>query len=261
MLTKAKLTTIWVLATMLAGGLPHHEASAAEHVDLALVLAADVSGSVDEHRFRLQRDGYAAALTSNDVLSAIAGGPSRAIAVAFVEFASSNNQKVVIDWTVLRDAESAAIVAELIRSEPRSFQGGTAIGEAIRFSMARFAAGAVDAERRVIDVSGDGTNNDGRPVTQARDDAIAAGITVNGIAILSPENLDSHTNPPGGLLTYYTENVVGGPGAFALAAENFSAFAQAIRNKLIREIAGDSDLDRHGYAQAMPAADDLDMLP
>jgi hypothetical protein len=251
-----------MLAAILLGGLPVHTALAAEHVDVALVLVADVSASVDEHRFRLQRDGYAAALTSDEVMRAIAGGPSRAIALSFIEFASSNNQKIVIDWIVLRDVESAGIIADLIRSEPRSFQGGTAIGAAIDFSAAQLAASGIAAERRVIDVSGDGTNNDGRPVTQARDEAVAAGITINGIAILSnPEGLDSHTNPPGGLLAYYGENVVGGPGAFALAAENFVAFAQAIQSKLIREIAGESGPYGHRHAQAIPAGERAEALP
>lgn len=259
MLIKAKLSAMWMLAALLFGGLPHREPFAAEHVDLALVLLSDVSGSVDEHKFRLQRDGYAAALTSEDVLQAIASGPSGAVAIAFIEFASSFSQKVVVDWTVLRDAESASIVADLIRTEPRSFQGGTAIGAAVDFAAAQFDIAGIEAERRIIDVSGDGTNNDGRPVTRARDEALAAGITINGIAILSPESLDSHTNPPGGLLEYYKEDVVGGPGAFALAAKSFSAFADAIRNKLMREIADDSR--PQGHAQALPPEAVADLLP
>jgi hypothetical protein len=256
---KAKLMAVFMLAVMLLGGLPDRGAHAEGHVDLALALVADVSGSVDDHKFRLQRDGYAAALISDDVLRAIASGPNGTIALAFIEFASADNQQVVIDWTVLRDAESATIVAELIRTEPRSFQGGTAIGAAVDFAAAQLAASGIEADRRVIDVSGDGTNNDGFPVTQARDAAVAAGITINGIAILSPEALDSHTNPPGGLLAYYKENVIGGPGAFALAAENFSTFAKAIQNKLIREIAGDSHAE--GHAQAWLAGDAFDLLP
>ena len=260
MLRKAKLKAASAVAALflVLGGLPHHKALAAEHVDLALALVADVSGSVDEHRFRLQRDGYAAALMSADVLRAIAGGPSGAIALAFIEFAGPNDQKVVVDWTMLRDAESAAIVADLIRSEPRSFHGGTAIGAAIDFTAARFAVRDIEADRRVIDVSGDGTNNDGPPVTRARDDTVAAGITINGVAILSPEGLDMHTNPRGGLLAYYQAEVVGGPGAFAVAAESLSAFVHVIENKLIREIAGDSG--PRGHAQAMPAGDLADGL-
>ena len=256
---QSKLRAMWILAILLLGGLPDRAAHAGEHVDLALALVADVSGSVDEQKFRLQRDGYAAALTSDDVLRAIASGPSGTIALAFIEFSSMDNQQVVIDWTVLRDAESATIVAELIRSEPRSFQGGTAIGAAIEFGAAQLAASGIEAERRIIDVSGDGTNNDGFPVAQARDAAVAAGITVNGIAILTPESLDSHTNPPGGLLAYYKENIIGGPGAFALAAENFTAFARAIQHKLVREIAGDSPAE--GHAQAWLAGYGLDLLP
>lgn len=235
--TKVKLASALLLSAAL---LVSQVATAAERVDLALVLAVDVSASVNDQRFHLQREGYAAALTNSDVLRAISGGPHGTIALAFIEWAGAYQQKVVLGWTVIRSSEDATIIANMIRAAPRSFEGSTAIGAAIDFGAQQFATGSVQAERRIIDVSGDGTNNDGPSVTRARDQAVAAGITINGLAILvDPTVLDSHSNPPGGLPAYYGENVIGGPGAFVMAVENPEIFTLAIRDKLIREIAMD----------------------
>ena len=213
---------------------------AAERVDVALVLAADVSRSVDEEEFRLQRDGIATALTDPKVLNAIRSGLHGAIAVCFVEWSGVGQQLVVADWVVVRDPASAEAVAGIVRSAPRSFFGSTAIGSAIDFSMRQLARAKVEADRRVIDVSGDGTNVSGPPVASARDAAVEADITVNGLAILSafpnPFNPD-HTHPPGGLEEYFRRNVTGGVGSFVTVVEGFQTFAEAMINKLIREIA------------------------
>jgi hypothetical protein len=212
----------------------------AETVDLQLILAADVSRSVDEDEFHLQREGTAAAMTNPRVLKAIQAGPYRSIAVTFVEWSGAEAQHIVADWTVVRDDETAGGFAAILQSAPRSFAGFTSISAAIDFSMKHFANSGVESERRIIDVSGDGTNNGGRPVTEARDEAVAAGVTINGLAIINQHpnpGYFAHTQPPGGLGEYYRTNVVGGPGSFVITIEDFDSFAEAITNKLINEIA------------------------
>lgn len=214
--------------------------SGAGPVDVALVLAADVSRSIDAGEFHLQREGYAKALTDPRVLRAIAGGRHHAIAVAFIEWAGPDEQKTVVDWTVVRDEESAGTVAATMRAAPRSFVGRTAIGSAIDFAKARLAAAPGPAGKRIIDVSGDGTSNSGRPVGEARDEAVAHGITINGLAIINDKLSPAysfHTHPPGGLPKYYEDNVIGGAGAFLLQVVNFDTFADAIARKLVAEIA------------------------
>ena len=212
----------------------------AEQVDLLLVLAADVSRSVDGPKFQLQREGYAAALADARVLEAIRSGARRRIAVCFVEWSGITSQRVVIDWSVIEDAASARQFGDKLVEAPRSFAERTSISGAIDFSVLQLARAPFTAHRRTVDVSGDGTNNSGRDVRSARDDAVAKDITVNGLVILSERPLawnPDHTHPPGGLLNYYRDNVIGGAGAFALAAENFEAFGKALINKLIAEIA------------------------
>jgi len=216
-------------------------ARAAEQVDLLLVLASDVSGSITDQKFELERRGYAAALSNPSVMQAIASGPHRRIAIAFVDWAGATSQKLVIDWTLIEDNNGAESFAGRLLESPRSFSGYTAIGAAIDFSRAQFARSPFAAERRVIDVSGDGTNNNGRDVRKARDDALANEVTtINGLVILSfaPDSYNpEHTNPPGGLDHYYRENVVGGTNAFVTVAEDFESFGKSIVTKLIREIA------------------------
>jgi hypothetical protein len=211
----------------------------AETVDLTLVLAADVSRSIDDGAFKLQRQGYAAAMTDPRVVQAITSGRNRAIAVTFIEWSGESEQKVVVDWTVVRDEEAAGVVAATILTAPRSFAGRTSISGGVDYAMRQFAVAPAEAAKRILDISGDGDNNSGRPVTEARDQALAAGITINGIAIINTGGgLGSHTNPPGGLPKYYENNVIGGPGAFLLVVENFDTFAEAITRKLVAEIVG-----------------------
>lgn len=225
-----------------AGGLGGSPAARADEgqVDLLLVLAADVSRSVDERKFKLQRDGYAAAMVDPRVVRAMTAGGNRRIAVVFVEWASEFEQKIVVDWTVISGEREAQDVSGRMRGAARSFWGRTSISAAIDFSMSVLARSPYAADRHVIDVSGDGTNNSGRDVTTARDAAIAQGVTINGLVILSEVPLPtnpSHTHPPGGLTAYYENNVIGGPGAFVLEAENFESFGQLLISKLIKEIA------------------------
>jgi uncharacterized protein DUF1194 len=212
----------------------------ADKVDLLLVLAADVSRSVDDVEFDLQRKGYAAALSDPRVLKAIAGGPNQAIAVTYVEWSDTLDQEVVVDWTTIRDGEDAAAVAAALLKAPRSFASRTSISGAIYFAMQRLASASAGADKRIIDISGDGTSNSGPPVIEARDQAVAAGITINGLAIINTQTrpgFTMHTQPPGGLPNYYKDNVIGGPGAFLLVVENFDTFADAITRKLMSEIA------------------------
>lgn len=212
----------------------------AEAVDVALVLAADVSRSIDADEFRLQRQGYAAAITNPRVQQAIHAGMRGAIALCFVEWSGPDEQAVVVDWMVIRDDETAAAFAASLLDAPRSFVGRTSISGGIDFAMVRLVASGTEAERRVIDVSGDGTNNAGRPVTEARDAAVAAGVTINGLAIINDRpNLGyfAHTQPPDGLPAYYRENVIGGPGAFLLVVQDFESFGEAMTDKLLSEVA------------------------
>jgi hypothetical protein len=213
---------------------------AAEKVDLLLVLASDVSRSVDAEKFKLQREGYAAAISDKRVLDAVTAGRNKRIAVLFLEWSGSGNQKIVIDWTMVDGPKTAQEFGDKLLESPRSFADRTSIAGGIDFAVAQFPRAPFTAERQTIDVSGDGTNNAGRDVKQARDEALALGITINGLVILSDRPLPwnpEHTNPPGGLANYYRDNVTGGPGSFVMEAKDFGSFGQAIVKKMIAEIA------------------------
>jgi hypothetical protein len=211
-----------------------------EPVDLLLVLAADVSRSVDSQKFQLQREGYAAALADPRVIDAIQSGRRGRIGVLFLEWSGFGNQKVVIDWTVVDGAKAAQAFGDRLLESPRSFADRTSISGGIDAAVAQLARAPFEAQRRTIDVSGDGTNNAGRDVGLARDEALALGISINGLVILSETPLPwnpEHTNPPGGLTKYYRDNVIGGPGSFVLEAKDFNSFGEAIVKKMIAEIA------------------------
>ena len=213
---------------------------AAEYVDLLLVLSSDVSRSVDHPKFLLQREGYAAAISDPVVMEAIKSGPHQRIAVCFVEWSGFGAQKLVIDWTMIDSPGAARKFGDQLLELPRAFADRTSISGGIEFAATQLERAPFEGSRRTIDVSGDGTNNAGRDVKLARDETIAKGIVINGLVILSdrpvPWNAE-HTNPPGGLEKYYQDNVIGGPGAFVLVAENFNSFGRAIIKKLIAEIA------------------------
>ncbi len=213
---------------------------AAETVDLLLVLAADVSRSVDQEKFQLQRDGYAAAISDPRVLDAIRSGVNGRIGVLFEEWSGVGSQKTLIDWTIIDGAKTAQAFGDQLLELPRSFADRTSISGGIDFAMDQLARAPYETKRRTIDVSGDGTNNAGRDVVAARNEALAQGVTINGLVILSEHPLSwnpEHTNPPGGLASYYREHVIGGPGAFVMEAKDFNSFGQAIINKMVAEIA------------------------
>jgi uncharacterized protein DUF1194 len=215
---------------LLLGAVMRGPVAAQTAVDLQLVLAVDVSGSVNQVRFELQRDGYVAAFRHPHVLAAIRSGPSGAIAVTVTQWTGPALQFQVVGWTRISDAASAEDFAAMIERAPRQlFGGGTSISGAVDHAMSLWRASPYQAIRRVIDVSGDGANNRGRPAAAARDEAVAAGVGINGLPILALEpDLDR----------YYEQNVIGGPGAFMVVAHSYETFADAVRRKLIIEIAG-----------------------
>lgn len=217
------------LAALLLALIARENANAQSAVDLQLVLAVDVSGSVNAQRFELQKMGYVAAFQNRRVLNTILGGRHQAIAVTMTQWSGPFLQSQVVPWTVLKDESSVKGLAGAIESAPRMmYGGGTSISGAIDHSVTLFPQAPFKTERRVIDVSGDGSNNRGRSVIQARDEAVDAGIVINGLPILAFEPY---------LDQYYKDYVIGGPGAFMIAAKSFETFAEAILMKLIIEIA------------------------
>jgi Protein of unknown function (DUF1194) len=225
----------------------HLPARAGEPVDLLLVLAADVSRSVDQPKFQLQRAGYAAAISHPRVLSAITSGVHRRIALCFIEWSGPFSQRIVIDWTLVGDAAAARRFGDQLLEAPRAFSDRTSISAAIDFATTHFDKAPYRSDRRTIDVSGDGDNNSGRSAAAARDSALALGITINGLVILTENPMpgtETHTHPPGGLEAYYRDNVIGGVGAFVIVAQDFNSFGDAIVKKLVAEIAGGARL-RH----------------
>lgn len=216
-------------------------ARAAESVDVALVLVSDVSRSVGDSEYKLEKEGYTAAFLDPRVLAAIKGGAIGSIAVAYVEFAGSYEVRTVLDWHLIQDEASARGFADELAAAPRSYWGRTSISAGIDRAMQMLGEAGSEAQRRVIDVAGDGTNNSGRDVSAARDDALAAGVTVNGLAIINEHPVSytfAHVQPPGGLDNWYRENVTGGPASFVVEVRSFEAFGEAMTRKLLNEIAG-----------------------
>src|ERR671923_143040 len=197
--------------------------------DLQLVLAVDASGSVDQRRFELQQQGYVAAFRDPRVLHAIQSGAAQAIAVTMVQWTGPELQLQVLPWTLIKDATTAHAFAAAIAATPRQlFSGGTSISGVIDYAVPLMLETQFKGTRRVIDISGDGSNNRGRSAASARDEAVAAGIVINGLPILALEP---------GLDRYFQDNVIGGPGAFVVAAKSYETFGDAILKKLITEIA------------------------
>lgn len=220
-------------------------AARAEPVDLELVFAADGSGSIDNDELRLQRQGWADALTSKDVLDGIKDGALGAIAVAFMEWGGPSSQVLIVDWHVIRDAGSAKVFADRLVSAPRGAYGYNSISNAIDFSVRLVETNAHEGTRKVIDVSGDGPNMNGRSLEAARADALAKGFTINALAIRRPGS--GRPGGPGGmsLEDYYGQSVIGGPGSFVEIADETKPFAVAARRKLLTEIAGMGGATRH----------------
>jgi hypothetical protein len=217
---------------------PQGAAAEALPVDLELALAVDVSRSVDEEEARLQREGYIAAFRHPNVVEAIRRGPLGRIAVSYYEWGGYGNTHLVVDWTLVGDRESAATFAgALARTEPMLARR-TGVSGAIDYGAALFDRNRFDGRRRVIDISGDGANNSGELVTVARDRAVAAGITINGLPILNGRESPGGWRQIDTLDLYYRDCVIGGPGAFYIVARDFPDFARAVLRKLVLEIAG-----------------------
>jgi hypothetical protein len=227
-------------------------ARAETEVDLALVIAVDISYSMDPEEQALQRDGFVGAFRSKEVHDAIRSGALGRIAVTYGEWAATFEQKVVVPWMVIDDAESSMAFADRLAAQPTRRGPRTSVSGAIDFGARLLAESGVTATRRVIDISGDGANNQGRPVTPARDEAVAQGISINRLPIMlkRPSSYWDVTE----LDVYYKDCVIGGPGAFIHPVRDAREFPHAIRAKIIREIAGRSrpePLIR--YAQASSA--------
>lgn len=206
-------------------------------VDLELVLAVDVSRSMDAAEQQLQKDGYVAGLTHPEVIAAIRSGFLGRIAVTYVEWAGPSSQAVIAPWSLIDSAETAEAFADAIAARPVSYLHGTSISGALRFTGSLFEANGFRSTRQVIDISGDGPNNMGQPVLEARAAVLERGITVNGLPIML------HADYFGGysireLDVYYEDCVIGGPGAFLVTVESADRLAEAIRRKLVLEIAG-----------------------
>jgi hypothetical protein len=208
-----------------------------ELVDLELALAIDVSGSIDPEEAALQRDGYLKALVDPMVIRAISSGERKKIALTYFEWASTSYQRLVVDWTVIGDEASAAAFVKKLAAAPVSTERWTSISGAVDFAMQRFAASPYKGARRIIDISGDGRSNNGRSLADARAEALAQGVVINGLPIVNDRPTRWGTPPERDLDLYYRDHVIGGPGSFYIVAEGFQSFASAIRTKLVREIA------------------------
>lgn len=217
---------------------PGGRAGGRPEVDVLLVLAVDVSRSVDEDEARLQRQGYAEALRDPMVHEAIAGGTLGAIGLAYLEWSGIEHQHLLAPWTRLAGPEDAHAFAATIAAAPLTFGTWTSISAAIRYARGLIAAAPFGAARRVIDISGDGPNNSGVPAEEERDLAVREGIAINGLPILKDSPQGGYAAEPVPLDSYYRQSVAGGSGAFVLPAEDFSTFARAVRRKLVLEIAG-----------------------
>jgi hypothetical protein len=224
-------------AFVLCVGLLTGNTAAAEPVDLELVLLADASGSIDDAEIRFQRQGYATAITHSEILSAIAQGYEQRIAVTYVEWGTTTSQEVVVPWTIIDGPESAAAFGQALLEAPRQAFGSNAIGNAIAVGHSLIESNAIDGYRKVIDISADSANSwGGIPIGEARAAALAADIVINGLAILCrdcsgrPNSYD--------LEAAFADRIIGGPASFVITADGNERFAEAVRRKLLLEIAG-----------------------
>ena len=216
---------------------------AAEPVDVELVLAVDVSLSMSPDELEIQRKGYAAALTHERVLQAIAEGAYGKIAVTYFEWAGSTSHHIIVPWTVIASREDAERVAARLSAQPPNSARRTSVSAALEFGADLFAESEYRGAKRVIDISGDGPNNQGAPVDTTRDVVVGQGITINGLPLMTNGGLASAYDV-GDLDRYYTDCVIGGPGAFMIPVNDWSQFPEAIRRKLVLELADDNSRAR-----------------
>jgi len=212
-------------------------ASAAEPVDVELVLAVDVSLSMSPMELDIQRKGYAAALTDDRVLQAIADGGHGKIAVTYFEWAGVSSQHVIVPWTLIANRADAERVAAMLSAQPANSARRTSIAAALEFGADLFAESQYRGIKRVIDISGDGPNNQGEPVVSARDGVIGQGIVINGLPLMTTGGIIGAYSVAD-LDRYYSDCVIGGPGAFMIPINDWTQFPEAIRRKLVLELAG-----------------------
>lgn len=224
-----------VVAGLLGSAVPASAQQAAGPVDLQIVLAVDVSRSIDDDEARLQRQGYREAMADPQVLAAIAGGTLGAIAVAYVEWAGFSSQELILPWTRLGTAQDAASWSARLAASPRQSRSWTSLSGALRFAGKTLESCPWEGTRRVVDVSGDGVNNNGPPAEPERDRLVADGVVINGLPIVN-DRPNFGQSPTDDLEGYYRGSVIGGGGSFLIVATDFASFGDAIRRKLIQEI-------------------------
>lgn len=225
-------TTVLAIAAAFSAAIA--PAARAETVDLELVFAADGSGSIDDEELRLQREGYATALSDPKVLSAIASGTHGRIAVAFVEWGGPASQHTIVDWTVIAGAADARAFGDALRAAPRAAWGYNSISEAIAYAAGLIRGNAVESDRKVIDVSGDGPQIGGRPLDLIRDATVAEGVTINALVVANRGVVARYSGEA--LEDHYRNDVIGGIGAFVVVADDESGFIRTLLGKMIREI-------------------------
>jgi hypothetical protein len=231
----AALATLAARPVQFGGDMPRERAQT--NVDVELVLAVDVSYSMDPEEQALQREGYINALNSPEFLKALGQGMHGRIAVTYFEWASSSDQKIVLPWRIIDGAATAKTVTDEIAAAPYRRAYRTSISGALAFAAPLFEGSAYKGIRRVIDVSGDGTNNQGVPVTGVRDEVLAKGITINGLPIMIKRDAFGGMDIDN-LDVYYEDCVIGGPGAFVVPIQNREKFKEATKTKLVLEVAG-----------------------
>lgn len=243
---KKALCGFLILAALLASSLARSQSNEID-VDVELVLAVDASRSMQSFEQKIQRDGYVAAFRQRDVVRAIQEGVHGKVAITYVEWAGSTMQRVIVPWMVVDSTESAEKFASLLAAPIPTTQSRTSISGVIDFGATLFDDNGFKGLRRVIDVSGDGANNNGRPVLEARNDATAKGVTINGLPLMTRGDFYSDWAVED-LDVYYTNCVIGGPGAFMIPVNSWDQFPEAVRRKLVLELAGGAfDVHRVDY--------------
>jgi hypothetical protein len=238
---QARLLIAGLLTGLTLVGLPPARPVLAQTpVDLELVLAVDVSLSMAEDESKLQRHGYSAALRDPRIIESIRGGTLGRIAITYIEWSATTDQRIIVDWRVISDAASAEAFANELDKAPFKSGTTTSISAGIDFAAGLIRAAPYAATRRVIDVSGDGYSDYGRPIRAARDAAVASGIVINGLPVMN-KRPSWQEAAPADLDIYYADNVIGGPASFSVVVRDIHDFGNAVLRKLMQEIAGRTD--------------------
>ncbi len=249
-------------SVVIAATAPAAAMAAAQAVDLELVIATDVSRSIDEDEAVLQRQGIAAAFRNPEIIRAISSGFHGKIGVAYIDYSSRAFNRIVIDWMIVQDRTSADTFAARLLEAPLTFGRRTSISDAIEMAREMIETNALEGTRRVIDISGDGPNNHGRLVDEVRDATIARRIAINGLPIINERGAFRSRFYLPDLDKYYWGCVVGGPGAFIVVANTFQDFARAIRRKLVLEISGtEPEIRRIGSGRIVPVSSPAPLRP